>query len=273
MSPKPSPHQEIMIAPAYNAAPLDSAAFKRSKRLSRKALGLGSLTLLFSGLSGCSSVSGTPNLALVRIIDAAADTSGIDVYQGAGILAYDLGLGTITSYVPTSPGTYALNSDLAGTKQLLATAYGTFQLGGQYTVIVGDDSTALQETILKDQTIPAPAGEVSIRFVDQSTRTGAVDLYLIPMGSNITQVKPALTGVAFGTNTGYIDVPSGTYTLSAVPSGSVPTTATTTSFTSASTYYPSGSARTIVLIDQKLITTPGLQVVVADDYDYVGTPN
>jgi hypothetical protein len=82
-----------------------------------------------------------------------------------------------------------------------------------------------------------------------------------------------LTGVAFGTNTGYIDVPAGTYTLAAVPSGTTPTTSTATSYSGASVYYPSGTARTIVLIDQQLITTPGIQVVVADDYDPVGAPN
>ena len=163
--------------------------------------------------------------------------------------------------------------DVAGTKQQVASAYGTFQNGGQYTVIVGDESPTLQETILTDQTIPAPTGQVAFRFVDQSTRGGTLDLYLVPAGSNITQVRAVLTGVALGTVTAYMNVPAGTYTLAAVPSGTVPTTATATSYYGASINYPSGTARTIVILDQQLITTPGVQVVVADDYDPVGAPN
>jgi hypothetical protein len=237
-----------------------------------QALSLCSVGLLL-GASGCASVTGSPVVSQVRIIDASPDTPGIDVYQGTGVLAYNLGLGTITSYVPTTQGTFSINVDLAGTRQQLTSAYGTFLAGGQYTVVVGNFSTSLQETILKDQSIPAPAGQVDVRFIAQSTRSGPVDIYLIPSGSTITQVRPALAGVVFGTNSGYLNIPNGTYTISVLPAGTVPTAATTTYYTSAATNYPSGTARTIVLIDQQLITTPGVQAVIADDYDPVGAPN
>jgi hypothetical protein len=259
--------------PALSHCPAPGSAPAIPRPHLRRAARLGGLAILLGALPGCQSVTGTTSVAQVRVIDASTNVSALDVYQGSAVLAYNLGLGTITSYVPTTPGTFGINVDVAGTKTQVSSAYGTFQNGGQYTVIVGDASTSLQETILTDQTIPAPTGQVALRFVDSSSRGGAVDLYLIPSGSNITQVRAVLTGVAFGTNTGYIDVPAGTYTLAAVPSGTTPTTSTATSYSGASVYYPSGTARTIVLIDQQLITTPGIQVVVADDYDPVGAPN
>ncbi len=263
-------HNSALRSPS---AALPTEVTASSRRRLRQAIRLGALGLLLGSLPGCQSITGSPSVAQVRVIDASTNVSAIDVYQGTGILAYNLGLGTITSYVPTLPGTFSINADVAGTKQQLTSSYGTFLNGGQYTVIVGDVSASLQETILTDQTIPAPSGQVALRFVDQSNRGGTVDLYLVPSGSNITQVRAVLTGVALGTNTGYIDVPAGTYTLAAVPSGTVPTTATATSYYGASVNYPSGTARTIVLIDQQLITTPGIQIVVADDYDPVGAPN
>lgn len=233
----------------------------------KKVWTLGALALLLGTLPGCQSITGSSTVSQIRVVDASPDAGGLDVYQGSGVLAYNLGLGTITSYIPTAPGTYTINVDAAGTRTVLAQQAGTLAAGAQYTVLIGNYLAGIQETILRDQAQPAPSGQIALRVVDQSTRAGAVDLYLIPSGSMITQVRPALTNVVFGQNTGYFNVPTGTYTVAAVPTGTVPTASTTTSYTGSAVTYPAGSARTLILIDQQLITTPGLQVIVADDYD------
>ena len=240
------------------------------QRTARGVATLAGLGLLLGALPGCQSITGSPSVAQVRLIDASPDAGGLDVYQGSGILAYNLGLGTITSYVTFSPGNYAIVADAAGTRQQLVSQSGTFAVGNQYTVLIGNFSTGLQETILRDQSVAAPSGQVSLRILDQTSRSGAVDLYLIPSGSTIVTVKPLLTNVTFGSNTGYVNVPAGTYTLAAVPTGTVPTATGTTFYTGAAVTYPSGSARTLVLLDQQLITTPGLQVITANDYDSPG---
>ncbi len=234
-----------------------------SRTLTRVAV----LAALLLPLAGCAVVTGSSAISQVRIIDASPDAPGLDIYQGASVLAYNLGLGTITSYVPITPGNYGILVDAAGTRTTLVTASGTFAASAQYTVLIGNYANALQELILKDQTIAAPTGEIDVRFIDQSTRAGAVDLYLIPSGSTILQVKPVLTNVTFNTNTGYFTVPSGTYTLAAVPTGTTPTATSTNLYTGPAVSYASGVARTIVLLDQQLITQPGLQVIIANDYD------
>ena len=203
-------------------------------------------------------------------MDASPDAGGIDVYQGSGVLAYNLGLGTITSYVPINPGNYSIAVDAAGTRQQLSAQGGTFLNGAQYTVLVANYSASLQETILKDQTQPAPTGQISLRVIEESTRAGAVDLYLIPTGSTILTVRPYLTNVNFGQNTGYQNVPAGTYTLVALPAGTTPTATGTTFYTGAAVSYGGGVARTLILIDQQLITVPGVQVITADDFDPIG---
>ncbi len=237
-------------------------------RRSTAALAVSSLLL---SLPGCAMVSGSQSLSQVRIIDASPDAGGLDVYQGSGILAYNLGLGTITSYVQITPGNYSIQVDTAGTRQQLVASGGTFSAGNEYTVLIGNFSNVLSETILKDQTTPAPSGQVSLRVLDQATRAGTVDLYLVAGGSTIATAKPILTNVSFGQNTGYFNVPAGAYTLVAVPAGTVPTTATGTSYTGPSVTYGAGSAKSLVLIDQQLVTTPGLQVIVANDYESAGS--
>ncbi len=244
------------------------AARLPSKR--RPAMTLLGLAAMSVTLPGCQSITGNPSTSQVRIVDASPDAGGIDVYQGSGVLAYNLGLGTITSYVPITPGNYSIAVDAAGTRQQLAAQGGTFLNGAQYTVLVANYSASLQETILKDQTQSAPTGQIALRVIDESTRAGAVDLYLIPTGSTILTVRPYLTNVSFGQNTGYLNVPAGTYTLVALPAGTTPTATGTTFYTGAAVSYGSGVARTLILIDQQLITVPGVQVITADDYDPIG---
>ena len=108
---------------------------------------------------------------------------------------------------------------------------------------------------------------MNVRFLDQSTTTGAIDLYLVPSGSTLLTVKPIITNITFNVNTGYFNVPAGTYTLVALPTGTVPTATTMSLYTGASVTYSSGSARTFILVNQQVITTPGVQVITGDDYD------
>ena len=236
-------------------------------RVSKRAIGLAALSTFALTLPGCQSITGNPFVAEIRIIDASPDAPGIDVYQGSNILAYNLGLGTITTYVATSPGTYGIIADTAGTKQQLVAASGTLMNAGQYTVLIGNYLNSLQEIILKDQSTPAPTGQMNVRFIDQATRTGALDLYMVPAGATLATVKPALTNITFNVNSGYLTIPAGAYTLVALPTGTIPTASTTTAYTGPSVSYASGSARTFVLVDQQIITTPGIQVVTGDDYD------
>ena len=141
-----------------------------------------------------------------------------------------------------------------------------FAANGQYTVLIGNYANALQELILQDQSTASPLGQVNLRFIDQSVRSGALDLYLVPSGATVVTQRPVVTGVSFNTNTGYVSVPAGTYTLVALPTGATPTASGSTLYTGAAVVYVTGSASTIVLIDPQLTTTPGVQIVTAADY-------
>lgn len=217
-------------------------------------------------LSGCQAVVTSATGSQLRIIDASPDAPGLDMYENSTLIAYNLGFGTITSYIPIDPGTFSISANIAGSKTALTTAKGTFAASNQYTVLIGNSAANLQELILKDQAQAAPSGQISLRFIDQATRIGAIDIYLVPQGQKFTAVTPLITNVAFPMNTGYLNVPTGTYTLVIVPTGTVPTGTTVATYTGAQVTYSGGSVTTVVLIDQQLVTTPGLQVITAPDY-------
>jgi Domain of unknown function (DUF4397) len=235
--------------------------------LVRQAARFVSIAAFAAALTGCQGIVGNPSLSQVRIIDASPDAPGLDIYQGTDAVAYNLGFGTITSYIPIAPGTYTISAKSAGTKQVLSSSKATLGVSSQYTVLIGNSAASLQQLVLKDQSQPAPSGQISLRFIDQATRISAVDVYLVPTGQKLTEVTPVVTGLVFNVNTGYLNIPTGTYTLVMVPTGTVPTSDTIATYTGPQVTYSAGAARTIILIDQQLITTPGLQVITADDFD------
>jgi hypothetical protein len=234
---------------------------------------LASVAAMLSILSGCQAIVSSPPLSQVRVVTASPDAPPLDIYQGSNALTFNLGSGTITSYIPLAPGTYTINAETSGSRQVLSAAKATFAPLTQYTVLIGNSAANLQQLTLTDQSQPAPPGEISLRFIDQATRIGAVDLYLVPAGQKLTAVTPVVTGVAFGANTGYLNIPIGTYTLVMLPAGTVPNSTTVDTYTGAQVNYPVGAARTIILIDQQLASPPGLQVITADDFDPSTAPN
>jgi hypothetical protein len=226
------------------------------------------LLLLLGALPGCQNITGSVPVSQVRVIDASPDAPGLDIYQAGSALAYNLGFGTVTSYVSIPPGISTITADTTGSKQVLSTARGTFAASSQYTVLIGNVAASLSETILTDQSVSAPTGQISVRFLDQATRFSAgIDLYFIPAGSTLATVAPVLTNVVFGTNSGYLNVPAGTYTIAILPTGTVPISTTVPIYTGPSVGYAQGAARTIILLDQTVITNPGFQLITADDYD------
>jgi hypothetical protein len=238
-----------------------------AQRIAHQTGRLAALAVFALALTGCQIVAGTTLYTQVRFIDASPDAPGLDVYQNSTATLYNIGLGTASSYVAIAPGSYTYSVDVTATRQQLADVAGPFALGVQYTVLIGHITAKLQMTILKDQSTPAPSGQVALRFLDQSTRNGPVDIYLLTPGAALTGVSPIVKDIAFGNTPAYIDAPIGTYSIVIVPTGTVPTSATVPLYAGSEIDYASAAARTIVLIDQQLVTTPVLQVISADDYD------
>ncbi|MGD0444818.1 MAG: DUF4397 domain-containing protein [Edaphobacter sp.] len=218
-------------------------------------------------LTGCQAIVSTAPEAQVRIIHATPDAPGLDIYQGSNALAYNLGFGTVTSYIPLAPGIYSIHADTAGSRQTLSTAKATFAPSTQYTILIGNSIASPQQFTLVDQNQPAPSGQIALRFFNQATRTSAVDIYLVPAGQRLTAVSPLVTGVALGASTGYLNIPANTYSLIMEPAGTVPPSPAAALYAGPQVAYAAGSARTIVLIDQPLVTTPALQVINASDFD------
>jgi hypothetical protein len=222
-------------------------------------------------LTGCQAIVSSAPQAHVRIINATPDAPRLDLYQDSNALAFNLDFGTVTSYIQLAPGAYNITANTAGTRQVLSNAKTNFTGSGQYTVLIGNTAASLQQLTLADQSQPAPPGQTALRFIHQATRAGAVDIYLVPAGQKVNAVTPLVTGIAFGANTGYVNVPTSTYSLAILSAGALPASTTIATYSGPQVTYSPGAARTIILIDSLLITNPGIRVITANDFDPPGT--
>jgi hypothetical protein len=242
-----------------------------SSHIARRISRLAALAAFATALTGCQIIAGTSQYTQVRFINTSPDAPALDIYQQSAVALYNVGFGSISSYIPVAPGPYNYAANVTATQQQLAAAHTTFATGNQYTVLVGNISANLQMTVLKDESAPPPSTQVALRLLNQATRVAAVDVYLIPPSGTLATTAPFLTKVAFANSPAYIDVPSGTYSLVVLPTGT-PTQAITTNtipvlYSGNQVVYPGASARTIVLIDQPLSSPVALQAITADDYD------
>jgi len=234
--------------------------------LSRHAFRLGAAALAVSALSGCQSIDvNSSNAAMVRVVNASVDSTGFDYYTGKTAIVYNLGFSYNTTYVPLNPGTQTITTDQTQTTQVLASVAAGLGSQKSYTVITGNVAANLQETVFLDQNFAAPSGEIAVRIINEATRIGPVDIYLVASGGKLSNALPIATGVAFGANTGYIDVPVGTYAVAVLPTGTPPGTSTSL-FTGAQVSYPTGDATTVVVIDTPLTTNPAANALVLNDF-------
>lgn len=240
--------------------------FSSAHLVSRSAR-LAALAVLTAVLAGCQSIAGIQPTTQVRVINVSPDAPALDIYQNSSAGLYNVGFGTVSSYMSVAAGSYTHAAYTTGTQQQLANVRGSFLSGNQYTVLAGNVAANMQMTVLRDQAFAAPNGQVALRFLDQATRVGPIDIYLVSPGSAHSKVAPIDTGLGFGGNTGYINAPSGTYSIVAVPSGVGSISTVSPLYTGSQISYASGSAHTIVLIDQQPSSASGLQVISASDYD------
>lgn len=234
----------------------------------RHALRLGAAALAVSTLSGCQSIDvNSSNAALVRVFNASPDSTGFDFYTGKTGIVFNLGFSYKTTYVSLNPGTQTITTDQASTvpPQVLTSVAASLGSQKSYTVIAGNVLANLQETIFLDQNFAAPSGQIAVRVINEATRIGAVDIYLVASGGKLATTLPFATNVTFNGNSGYIDIPAGTYAIAVLPTGTNPGSGTTL-FSGSQASYATGAASTLIVFDTPLTTAPAANVAVLTDY-------
>jgi len=212
-------------------------------------------------LPGCQSIQNSSvTQTQIRVINASYNAPAIDVDIATTPIAANIGPATFTNYAFLPPENATAYIYPTGTTKTGASVAGQFLVDEQHSVFITDSGKGYTATLLTDQPTPAPAGYFSIRFLQQALKAGAVDIYLVPDGSNLTDAKPLFTDVAPQSAEGYSNVPAGSYIVVITPAGVITTPAATSTI-----QFAAGQVRTALITDAQLTTNPPVTVTIGDD--------
>ena len=161
--------------------------------------------------------AGAGRSARVRVLHGSGDAPAVDVYAGKNAVVEGLEFGTITDYLTVPAGEYRIRVVPAGATlkegPAVIDAALTFE-GGTATTVAATGS--LEEGIIPQVLLDEPSPSVDMaqaRVVHFAYDAPAVDI--APVGGD-----PIITDLAFPDDSGYADLPPGTYTLEVRAAGS-----------------------------------------------------
>ncbi len=215
-------------------------------------------------LAACQNVATYTEPSLIRFIDASYTAPAANVTAEGQLVAANIGSGTITNYA-TVPGDSSALIEITATTggtELIATNGALFE-GQQHSVFLTDDASAASGhavAVIEDQANAAASGQSAFRFLNQATKTGAVDIYMVPSASTLADAVPLVSDLAAGSASAYVSFTSQTVTMVVTPTG-----ATTPAYTSSAITLAGGEVRTVLIMDNQLTSNPPVQVTMADD--------
>jgi hypothetical protein len=154
----------------------------------------------------------------IRFMNASPNSPSFNVLIDGKTVLNGLGFGYGTSYMSVSSGSRTLQFQPVGTTNntpVNKTGTPTVNIAGgtNNTYILQGFLNNLQGTAYTDnQTAPA-AGIAQVRVINVAASVSAVDIYLVPSGTDPTQVPATKSNVQLGGDTGYINETAGPYVV------------------------------------------------------------
>jgi Domain of unknown function (DUF4397) len=209
------------------------------------AAGLAMLAILpqASAAPAANSVS----VAYVRGAHFSPDTPGVDVYltsfsgNTTKLWLTNVGYGDVSPYFRVTPGLYVVSMRLHGAAASTPPAFSwdaNVQAGSAYTAAAIGHNAALHGIVLRDNLSMPQPGHAMVRVIQAASRA-AHATFEAKSGPVVA------SNVAFGTTTGYTEIPAGTWPIEAT------STDTPSVSSSASVSIAPGSVDSLVLLDSK----------------------
>ncbi len=158
----------------------------------------------------------------LRVGHLSADTGLVDVLvNGAEYLA-DVPFTAVTGFDALPADTYNVQVTAANNPGVVAIGPVDLELaaGTWYSVLAVGNFATIEALIATDDARPV-ATNAKVRIIHAAANPAAasVDIYVTAVGADINNEEPALSGVAFKDNTGYLDLPAGDYDVTVTIAG------------------------------------------------------
>ncbi|HEU5041627.1 MAG TPA: DUF4397 domain-containing protein [Gemmatimonadales bacterium] len=188
--------------------------------------------------------TGPETSARVRIVHLSPDAPEVDVLVDDVAVATDVPYRSFSDYLEVEAGSRNVQIRLSQDGSVVLEDDVVVADGEDYTLLVGNVAADLTLDDLTDDNSPPAAGTARVRLIHGAPSAGDVDIYVTAPGDDLSLATPALTGVAYGDVSSYLDVPAGSYQVRITPTGTRTVVIDTGTLTLAS-----GQVRTGIAVD------------------------
>ena len=173
-------------------------------------------------LPGCNTGQGVGATAIVtrvRVVNLIPNAAGITLTLDTDApLVTGLGFQQLTQYLNVNPGVHQFKVSVdGGATTLLGTTLG-LSSGTDYTFIVFGPVEAANSVVELDSPAPIPdSGFFFLRFIDLAAGVGGIDVYLTPLGADISATAPVIANATYGNTTVFVPATAGDFQIRVTP--------------------------------------------------------
>jgi len=190
-------------------------------RITRRITMLLAASALLLGIPVAATANATAGTGWIRLAHLSPNTPAVDVYlyafgnSTAEIVLHHVAYGTVSPYEIATAGDYSVAMRATGASPssppVLSTSV-TIQAGHAYTVAGMGPESGLRLQVLNDE-LTTPAGKSLVRVIQASLKQQVVKFHCSCGGD----IAPR---ASFASVSSYVPIPAGTWTMSAIASGS-----------------------------------------------------
>lgn len=177
--------------------------------------------LVLGVLPGCGG-SGDDGDGQVRLVNASAGYTSLDLYVDGDKVSSAIGYGEASGYYGTTSGTHTTAYHSEGSATAVLTQSRSLAKDAPVTVITYGWSGGMAALALTDTEDAAASGKAKLLVVNTAPDAGSVDVYLSGTDDDIADATAVAYSVTGGSSYsgGYVAVTSGTYRLRVTAAGS-----------------------------------------------------
>jgi hypothetical protein len=170
-------------------------------------------------LAGCSSSNNSSSAPTrLRVLHAVPDAETLDILVEDEERVDGLAFSATSSYFDLSSGNRAIKARSNVNGAVLTARNATLSTGISYSMFLHGNRSAIQTTLLVDDTGDPSANKIKLRVMGLNPDVGITDLYVTPT-ADISAVTPIYLSISYGTVIDYAEFDAGTRYLTFTTGG------------------------------------------------------
>jgi len=159
--------------------------------------------------AGCGGGSG--DHAQFRVMQASPNESNLDVLVDSKTLSSNLSFSQTTGYLKLDPGSRHVQLEVSGTTTPIIDQTLTLNGGSATTYLAANYASSITGVMYTDDNTAPASGQFRIRIINASPGIGNADVYVVPVGTDLSTVTANFSSLAFQAASSYLSLNAGTY--------------------------------------------------------------